>query len=55
MFLYNLIVTIYIISKQPTYSLEIGFIKVRNSIILSYNFFIINKYIALITTYNKAV
>ena len=55
MFLYNLIVTIYIIGRQPTYSLEISSIKVRNSVVLSRNLFVINRRVALVTMYNKAV
>ena len=53
-FLLKLMVAIHVIGGQPIYSPEIGSIKVQNSITLSRNVFIINRQVAVVTTYDKA-
>ena len=53
-FLLKLIVAIYIIGGQPIHSPEISSIKVQNSIISSWNIFMINRRVIVVTIYNKA-
>ena len=50
----KLIVIMYIIRGQLARNPEISLIKVKNSVILSRNIFIINRQVVVIIIYNKA-
>jgi len=52
--LLKLIIVIHIIRRQLARNPEISSIKVKNSVILSRNIFIINKQVIVVITYNKA-